>query len=161
MLAHLRRELLSGKKRKAPDENHEESWLVANWPDYVERSFEKAPKDMMSQLRKMIDDKATPKVEAHKVRGQEVKPIDSRPLGDLEFAKLSELLEEYEKKWESMGAMGRALSNQMDANTKGLHGRHDNHDEKLDEVLKAVGGRGMKEEAWRKKVDARMDDVDK
>ena len=68
---------------------HEESWLVANWPDYVERTFEKAPDHMMHQLRKMVEDKKTPKVEAHKVRGQTVKPIDSRPLGDLEFAKLS------------------------------------------------------------------------
>ena len=57
----------------------------------------------MSQLGKIVNEKATPKVEAHKVRGQEVKPIDARPLGDLELAKLSDLLKEYEKKWEAMG----------------------------------------------------------
>ena len=79
VVSHLRWELLSGKKRKAPDTNHDESWLVANWPDYVERMFEKAPDHMMHQLRKMVEDKKTPKVEAHKVRGQTVKPIDSRP----------------------------------------------------------------------------------
>ena len=63
-LSHLRWELLSGKKRKAPDTTHDESWLVANWPDYVERTFEKAPDHMMHQLRKMVEDKKTPKVEA-------------------------------------------------------------------------------------------------
>ena len=97
-LSHLRWELLSGKKRKAPDTNHDESWLVANWPDYVERMFEKAPDHMMHQLRKMVEDKKTPKVEAHKVRGQTVKPINSRPLGDLEFAKLEKSLLIYEEK---------------------------------------------------------------
>ena len=107
-LSHLRWELLSGKRRKEPDTNHEESWLVANWPDYVERTFEKAPNHMMHQLRKMAEDKKTPKVEAHKVRGQTVKPIDSRPLGDLEFAKLEKLLLIYEEKlkawWEAKNA---------------------------------------------------------
>ena len=97
-LSHLRWELLSGKKRKPPDTNHDESWLVANWPDYVERAFEKAPDHMMHQLRKMVEDKKTPKVEAHKVRGQTVKPINSRPLGDLEFAKLEKSLLIYEEK---------------------------------------------------------------
>ena len=111
----LRWQLFSGRKKHPPHNPHEESWLVVNWPVYVERTFEKAPKDLMSQLRKIVNDKATPKVEAHKVRGEEVKPIDARPLGDLELAKLSDLLKEYEKKWEAMGEASQVVSNQISA----------------------------------------------
>ena len=44
----------------------------------------------------------------------------------------------YEMKWEAMAAMGQALSSQLDANTKGLHGRHDIHDEELDTLIQEM-----------------------
>ena len=99
-LSILKAQLLSKQKNKGGvaggiDKEH---WLVKHWPEYVERTFEKSPDDMVHQLRKMVEEKATPEVIAHKVRGQTVKPVDARPLGDLEFAKLEELLPIYEEK---------------------------------------------------------------
>ena len=138
-LVELKRELFS-KKKRTRDGFHEQPWLVEHWPEYVERTFEKAPKDLMSQLRKIVNDKATPKVEAHKVRGQEVKPIDARPLGDLELAKLSGLLKEYEKKWEAMGEASQVVSNQISAGNEDVKDAvHDRADEILEAVREVKG----------------------
>ena len=117
-LCILKAQLLSKQKNKGGGAGgiHKEHWLVEHWPEYVERTFEKSPDDMVHQLRKMVKEKATPEVIAHKVRGQTVKPIDSRPLGDLQFAKLEELLLIYEEKlqawWEAKNA-GQLLTKNL------------------------------------------------
>ena len=56
----------------------------------------------------MVAERHTPKVEAGTKRGGKVHATPSRPLGSLEFAKLNELLVDYEKKWAGMGPMGQA-----------------------------------------------------
>ena len=141
-LASLRWQLFAGKKEKPPHGPHEEAWLVDSWSDYVARTFVKGPNDMMSQLQKMIQTKETLQVEAHKVRGQDVKPIPSRPLCVLELAKLNELLAQYEKKWSDMGAMGQALSNQINEGNKAVEDtvnyRADQHDETLERRFNVI-----------------------
>jgi hypothetical protein len=102
-LNKVRWQLFSGLKQNDKMSKHFETWLVGNWPDYVERSFARAPKDSLEELRKIVADKSTPEVEAGTKRGGKVSAIPARPLGDLEFATLSDLLKEYEKKLEAMG----------------------------------------------------------
>ena len=41
-LVELKRELFS-KKKRTRDGFHKQPWLVEHWPEYVERTFEKAP----------------------------------------------------------------------------------------------------------------------
>ena len=63
----------------------------------------------------MVARKHTPMLEAGTKRGGKVNAIPSRPLGNLEFAKLNELLVDYEKKWADMGPMGQAPCKHMKA----------------------------------------------
>ena len=126
--------------------------MVKHWPEYVERTFEKSPDDMVHQLRKMVEEKATLEVIAHKVRGQTVKPMDSRPLGDLEFVKLEELLPIYEEKlkawWEAKnaGQVGQQLSNQAAAN----------HDANMDQHAKTQRQMAECVNKLREKMDSKF-----
>ena len=133
-LCHLKTQLFSNKKRKAPHGPHEEHWLVNNWPAYAAQTFEKNPFRLLEELRKMVDEKQTPKVEATKVRGQQVKAIDSRDVGGLELKKLQELLEMYEGKWAEMnpGELSKVITAQTqeiiendNANTQTISARVD------------------------------------
>ena len=120
----VRWQLLSGRKKDRPNEFWGEVWHLRNWPDYVERSFAKAPQDLLEELRKMVAGKHTPKVEAGTKRGGKVNAIPSRPLGNLEVAKLNYVLMDYEKKWADMGPMGQALCKQIKAGkTRVVHAK--------------------------------------
>ena len=92
--------------------------MVENWAGYVQRNFDSNAEKTLEELRGIVHEKKTPEVEAEKIRGQEVKAIPSRPVGKLEHAKQRELLEQYEKKWADMGAMGQALSSQINASAE-------------------------------------------
>ena len=101
----IRQQLFSGLAKKANTQGvfktiDEEEWLVPNWATYVKLNFElpdPGPEGCLSELRKMIADKATPHYQGGK-KGGKAKPIKSRPLGNSEHAKLRELLKEYDKK---------------------------------------------------------------
>ena len=95
---------------------------------YTKQNFESSdpgPDDAVKELKKMVDTRMTPA---------------ARPLGNLEFAKLKELLPIYEEKlqawWEAKnaGQVGQALSVQIDARTEGLHGRRDHQDGELAQI---------------------------
>ena len=62
--SQLKRQLFSGEKQNIPGAFWQEAWLVDNWPDYVGRSFANSPKETLEELRKIVADKKTPKVEA-------------------------------------------------------------------------------------------------
>ena len=122
-----RKQLFSGKAKKANSQGifkdlDEEEWLAPNWATYAKLNFElpdPGPEGCLRELRKMVADKATPYYQGGK-KGGTAKPIQSRPLGDLEHAKLRQLLEHYEKKWADMGAMGQALSSQINASAEDI-----------------------------------------
>ena len=64
----IRQQLFSGLAKKANTQGvfktlDEEEWLVPNWATYVKLNFERpdpGPEGCLSELRKMIADKATP-----------------------------------------------------------------------------------------------------
>ena len=101
----LRKQLFSAKAKKANSQGifkdlDEQEWLVPNWEVYVRLNFElpdPGPDGAVKELRKMVETRKTPDYKGGK-KGGEAKPIDSRPLDDLEFAKLKELLPIYEEK---------------------------------------------------------------
>ena len=99
--SNVRPQLFSGKARDPPHKKlDEEAWLVPNWEVYVRLNFElpdPGPDGAVRELRKMVETRKTPDYKGGK-KGGEAKPIDSRPLDDLEFAKLKELLPIYEEK---------------------------------------------------------------
>ena len=119
--SNLRGQLYKNEAKNTPGKKlDEEEWLVPNWATYAKLNFElpdPGPEGCLRELRKMVADKATPDYKGGK-KGGEAKPIPSRPLGDLEHAKLRGLLELYEKKWADMGAMGQALSSQINASAE-------------------------------------------
>ena len=115
---HLRPKLSKAKARDAPHKDlDEEEWLVPNWEEYIKLNFELpdpgAP-EAVEELRKMVDTHKTPDYNGGK-KGGNAKPIPLRRLGDLEFAKLEELLPIYEEKlkaWleeKNAGQVGQVL----------------------------------------------------
>ena len=115
---NLRPQLFRAEAKNTPGKKlDEEEWLVPNWEEYIKLHFELpdpgAPK-AVEELRKMVDTHWAPDYKGGK-KGGDAKPIPPRRLGDLEFAKLEELLPIYEEKlqawWEAKnaGQVGQVL----------------------------------------------------
>ena len=115
----LRGQLFTGTSKHAPFRDLDEAdWLVPNWATYVRLNFElpdPGPDKAVAELRKMVDDHSTPDYKGGK-KGGRAKPITPRPLGDLELAKLQELLSVYEAKLKAIwqprdaGEAGRKIA---------------------------------------------------
>ena len=133
----LRPQLFKAKSRNAPHNDlDEKKWLVPNWGIYVQLNFElpnPGTESCLEELRLMVNEKKTPDYKGSQGRGKgrKAKPIPSRSLGLLELAKLRELLEHYQKKWDDMGATGQALSCQINAHTDAINQNTDQDMEKL------------------------------
>ena len=97
--ADLRNQLFSGEAKNTPGKKlDEDDWLVPNWSVYIKLNFElpdPGHDKAVAELRKMVADRETPDYKGGK-KGGRAKPIPPRPLGDLELAKLQELLPTYE-----------------------------------------------------------------
>ena len=99
--ADLRNQLFSGEAKNTPGKKlDEDDWLVPNWSVYIKLNFElpdPGHDKAVAELRKMVADRETPDYKGGK-KGGRAKPIPPRPLGDLELARLQELLPIYEAK---------------------------------------------------------------
>ena len=123
----IRRQLLSGKRRMANSQGQfkdldEEQWLVPHWDAYIKLNFELpypgAPK-AVEELRKMVDSHRTLDYEGRK-NCDKARPIASRRLGDLEFAKLEGLLPIYKEKLKALRGGGDCLGARVDGAVEGV-----------------------------------------
>ena len=101
--SELRWSLMSGKKKRPPHGDLEESWMVQYWPQFLESWFNKHPgAEMLDELGEMVRSKCTRETASRKERGQKLREIPSRTLGTEELKVLKKLLEELKQRWGEM-----------------------------------------------------------
>ena len=154
--SYLRKQLFSGIDEHT-GEKHNDSWLVSNWPVYIEEKYERPdpePDILVAELKDMVNKMQTPHCE-YGMEGGQVNLIPARKLNDLELLKLRELLPIYEQKlctkWQEQNAnqIGRKNADIIIAQTQHamdltikemnkVHQWHTTHDEKIQELLKML-----------------------
>ena len=152
--SYLRKQLFSGIDEHT-GEKLNDSWLVSNWPVYIEEKYERPdpePDILVAELKDMVNKMQTPHCE-YGMEGGQVNFTPARKLNDLELLKLRELLPVYEQKlctkWQEQNAnqIGRKNADIIIAQTQHamdltikemnkVHQWHTIHDEKIQELLK-------------------------